>query len=105
MTETTFPFGNFMISIYKTTNQGSKTRSQLLQHIQPHEELSRDDLMKRSGLTYDQVRRQTRNLCIDGILRSQTKNGKRYYCLHQSFITRFGVSAVVLIVTWSVPVS
>jgi predicted ArsR family transcriptional regulator len=70
-----------MFSIYETTRQGEQTRSQLLKHLQPHESLSRDDLVQRSGLTYDQVRRQTKNLCIAGILESRLEQGKRMYQL------------------------
>jgi predicted ArsR family transcriptional regulator len=70
-----------MFSTYRTTQQGPKTRSHLLQHIQPHEELTRDDLAKRSGLTYDQVRRQTKNLCIEGKLQSRLERGQRFYRL------------------------
>jgi hypothetical protein len=96
-----------MRSIYETTNQGRQTRSHLLQHIQPGEELSREQLQQRSGLTYDQIRRQTKNLCIDGVLKSRIKGGKRWYRLCNSFIqpTRnIGVSVIVLFLAWSVPV-
>lgn len=82
-----------MISIYETTNQGQKTRLQLLQHILPDEELSRDDLIQRSGLTYDQVRRQTKNLCIEGVIKSRLEGGRRVYRLRQSFIHSSVVSA------------
>ncbi len=82
-----------MLSIYETTDQGRKTRSHLLQHISPHEELSREDLIQRSGLTYDQVRRQTKNLGMEGVLKSRLEGGKRLYRLRQSFIEGSVVSA------------
>ncbi len=67
--------------VYRITPQGDHTRSRLLDHIQPGEELSRDDLVQRSGLSYDQVRRQTRNLCLEGKLHSCLREGKRWYSL------------------------
>ncbi|HEY9660702.1 MAG TPA: hypothetical protein V6C65_19775 [Allocoleopsis sp.] len=67
--------------VYRSTPQGHQTRSLLLAHIRPHEELSRDDLVQRSGLTYEQVRRQTRNLCLQGTLHSTLRDGKRWYSL------------------------
>ncbi|OLP20091.1 hypothetical protein BST81_02310 [Leptolyngbya sp. 'hensonii'] len=67
--------------LYRITDQGQQTRSLLLQHIQPGEELTREDFMARSGLSYTQVRRQTRNLCIDGQLQSRLEAGKRVYSL------------------------
>ena len=81
-----------MISTYETTDQGRKTRSQLLAHIQPGEECTREELVNRSGLTYDQVRRQTKNLCIDGIIKSRLEDGKRIYQLRTKFIQQVSVS-------------
>jgi Fic family protein len=85
-------FGFFMNVLYRSTGKGQQTRSTLLQHIHPGEELTRDDLIRRSGLTYDQVRRQTRNLVTEGVIDSRISNGQRYYQLRQSFID----SSVVL---------
>jgi len=90
-----------MFSTYRTTGKGEQTRSHLLQHIHPNEELTRDDLVQRSGLTYEQVRRQTRNLVADGTIASRLSNGQRYYRLtsrsQSSFVhSRFG---------WQRPVS
>lgn len=82
-----------MFSIYRTTSKGKQTRSHLLQHIHPGEELTRDDLARRSGLTYEQVRRQTRNLVVDGTIESRLSNGQRYYRLRQVFIHSSVVSA------------
>lgn len=67
--------------VYRTTLQGHQTRLLLLEHIQPYEELSREQLVQRSGLTYEQVRRQTRNLCLEGTLQSTLRAGKRWYSL------------------------
>ncbi len=73
-----------MRSIYETTSQGKQTRSRLLHHLGSGEELSREDLVQRSGLTYEQVRRQTRNLVMEGILVSRLEAGKRVYSLAAS---------------------
>jgi len=81
-----------MISTYETTDQGRKTRSQLLAHIQPGEEYTREDLINISGLTYDQVRRQTKNLCIEGVIKSRLEGGKRIYQLRTKFIQEVSVS-------------
>ncbi len=87
-----------MISQYQTTSQGQQTRSQLLQHIQPGEELTREQLMIRANLTYEQVRRQTKNLCIQGTLESRIEGGKRVYKLRVRGIV------IALLITWSVSV-
>jgi len=81
-----------MISTYETTDQGQQTRSHLLAHIQPNEEYTREELVNLSGLTYDQVRRQTKNLCIDGIIKSRLEDGKRIYQLRTKFIQEVSVS-------------
>jgi predicted ArsR family transcriptional regulator len=81
-----------MFSIYKTTNQGKQTRAVLLRYIYPGETLTRDDLVQRSGLSYEQVRRQTGNLCLEGVLCSYLEDGKRVYRLRQSFIVPSVVS-------------
>jgi cell division inhibitor SulA len=90
-----------MFSTYRITNKGQQTRSHLLQHIQPHEELTREEWVQRSGLSYEQVRRQTNNLCIEGVIQSRMESGQRYYrlvpvgmnCNHQNFIQGSVVSA------------
>lgn len=88
-----------MLSIYETTAQGQQTRSQLLQHIAPGEELTREQLMSRANLTYEQVRRQTKNLSIQGVLQSRIESGKRVYRLRS-------VSGLIvaLLMAWSVSV-
>ncbi|MCU0526924.1 MAG: hypothetical protein MUF72_19105 [Elainella sp. Prado103] len=67
--------------VCRQTRQGHQTRSKLLQHLNPGEELNREHLTQRAGLTYEQVRRQTRNLCLEGKLRSRIQDGKRWYSL------------------------
>lgn len=95
-----------MISIYEQTQQGKQTRSRLLNHISPDEELSREDLVTRSGLSYDQVRRQTKNLCIDGVLKSRIEGGKRLYRLRVPGNLKQVVSVflVALAVSWAIGV-
>ncbi|NEQ28333.1 MAG: hypothetical protein F6K28_57010 [Microcoleus sp. SIO2G3] len=66
---------------YKQTSKGRITRSQLLDHIQPDEELTRDQWAERAGLTYEQVRRQTRTLVNIGRIQSRLENGQRFYSL------------------------
>jgi DprA winged helix domain len=85
---------------YRQTGQGAETRAQLLQHLgdQP---VSREELVAHSGLTYDQVRRQTRNLSISGEVVSRLEGGKRLYCLRQT-ASNFGVCALVLCMAWPV---
>lgn len=80
------------MNIYQITQQGQQTRSQLLAHIQPGEEYTREELVNLSGLTYDQVRRQTKNLCIEGIIKSRLEDGKRVYQLRTKFIQQVSVS-------------
>jgi hypothetical protein len=88
-----------MRSIYETTNQGRNTRSQLLNHISPGEELTREQFMSRANLTYDQVRRQTKNLSIQGMLQSRIEDGKRVYKL------RAGGLIIALLVACSITVN
>jgi hypothetical protein len=87
-----------MRSIYETTGHGEKTRSQLLQHISPGEELTREQIVSRSGLTYEQVRRQCSNLCSDGKLWGRLEGGKKVYKLRVSGII------IALLMAWSVSV-
>ncbi|KGF72253.1 hypothetical protein DO97_10880 [Neosynechococcus sphagnicola sy1] len=46
--------------------RGQHSRDRILEALQHHSDQSREDLMRQANLTYDQVRDQTRNLCIDG---------------------------------------
>lgn len=59
--------------------QAIEVRSQLLNCLQ--REMSRSDLMAQCGLTYEQVRRQTRVLSIEGFIESRIDKGKRLYRL------------------------
>jgi predicted ArsR family transcriptional regulator len=66
---------------YRQTNQGKQTRSQLIDTIRQYAGLTRNELVDVSGLTYEQVRRQTRNLSIEGIVQSRIEAGQRRYYL------------------------
>jgi len=90
-----------MCSTYRTTDQGQQTRSQLLAILQERNGLSRQELVA-LGLTYDQVRRQTKNLSMEGIIVSQ-RDGRqwRYFIKSSSLV---GTLCIVLIGSWSVPV-
>ena len=71
-----------MISTDQITMQGQKTRDQILEVLRNQDGLSREQICDR-GLTYAQVRRQTKTLVNEGKLRSTTGlNGKRYYFLN-----------------------
>ncbi|HEY9661028.1 MAG TPA: hypothetical protein V6C65_21445 [Allocoleopsis sp.] len=93
-----------MFSTYRITGKGQHTRSILLQHLHPDEELTRDHLVARSGLTYEQVRRQTKNLCIEGTIESRTVAGQRYYRLRRNFMVQVSSFLLVCLWGWSVPV-
>lgn len=94
-----------MISQYQNTQQGQQTRSQLVKCFDANNEFSRDDLVTLSGLSYEQVRRQTKNLCIEGVIKSRiSTNGKRIYQLRSSFIGKMGISAVCLFLACSIQI-
>ncbi len=80
-----------MLSQYETTGQGQRTRSRLIQCLEENGEMSREQLVN-CGLTYDQVRRQTKNLCIEGMIKSRLEGGKRIYQLRTKFIQQVSVS-------------
>ena len=67
------------------TDQGQQTRLRLLLHIAPGETVTRQQLMERSGLSYQQVRRQAKNLCVEGLLYSHLEDGKRVYSFGKNF--------------------
>lgn len=67
--------------MYRGVTRGEATRSQLLQAIAPGEKLTREQLAQRAGLSYEQVRRQTKNLCVEGVLQSSLEAGQRRYWL------------------------
>ena len=71
-----------MISLYQVTDQGKQTRDRILEILESGDGLSREEICDR-GVTYAQVRRQTKTLVNEGKLRSTTGlNGKRYYFLN-----------------------
>ncbi|KAM3093209.1 hypothetical protein ACKFKF_29740 [Phormidesmis sp. 146-12] len=80
---------------YRQTGQGAATRAQLIKHL-GNEPVSREELMERSGLTYDQVRRQTKNLSIANLIISRIEGGKRLYSL------RISVCLVAGLIGWAV---
>lgn len=96
---------------YRNTCQGHKTRSQILAILQQYNGLTRQDLVKQ-GLTYDQVRRQTKNLSIEGTIESRLEAGQRRYYLvapqrlreRQNFKALVSSFIIVLAFGWSVPV-
>lgn len=87
---------------YRTTNQGQQTRSQLLSILAQHDGLSRQELQQ-YGLSYDQVRRQAKNLSIEGAIASRLEGGQRRYYLVKP-LQMVGTFAVVMLMNWAVPV-
>jgi DNA-binding transcriptional ArsR family regulator len=77
----------FMLSIYEQTNQGKRTRSRILKILNETDGLTRNELVERSHLTYEQVRRQTQNLHIAGAIESRMIDQERRY-----FIKRVNVN-------------
>lgn len=75
-----------MLSIYQTTPKGKKTRSQLITLLKQQDGLTRNEIVERSTLTYEQVRRQTQNLVVEGVIISKTDSGQRRYFLRLSTI-------------------
>ncbi|NJR56443.1 MAG: hypothetical protein HC768_18950 [Acaryochloris sp. CRU_2_0] len=62
--------------------RGQHSRDRILAALQHQPNQSRDQLMQSANLTYDQVRDQTRNLCVEGLILSQIGDrGKRRYSL------------------------
>lgn len=72
-----------MLSAYQTTNQGQSTRSIILSTLKQADGLTRSELVERSGLTYEQVRRQTQNLNISGAIESRLVDGQRRYFIRK----------------------
>lgn len=70
-----------MFSIYKTTDQGPKTRSQLMEVLQQRDGLTRSEIVAASNgtLSYEQVRRQTENLIFERLIFSRREDQRRYY--------------------------
>jgi predicted transcriptional regulator len=70
-----------MLSIFQTTGQGKRTRSQVIETLTQQDGLTRNELAKASGLSYEQVRNQTANLISEGAIVPRTEQGKRRYYL------------------------
>lgn len=85
-----------MLSIYEQTKQGRGTRSRILAILNETDGLTRNELVKRSRLTYEQVRRQTRNLHIAGVIESRLVEGERRYYLKKSSNTSVLVGFLLL---------
>lgn len=85
------------------SDRGKSTRSQLLDTLTQQDGLTRNELVAASGLTYEQVRRQTKNLCIDGAIESRPDRtgARRYFIKTQSLVSSF---LLVCLLGWAVPV-
>jgi predicted transcriptional regulator len=68
-----------MLSIYELTPKGRKTRSQLIDVLHQQNGLTRNELVEKSGLSYEQVRRHTQNLVSEGRIKSAVIQGQRRY--------------------------
>jgi hypothetical protein len=61
---------------------GQHSRDRILASLQNQPDQSREQLILSTHLTYDQVRDQTRNLCIEGLILSKVGDrGERCYSL------------------------
>jgi predicted transcriptional regulator len=62
--------------------RGQNSRNRILASLQDQPDQSRDQLMQSANLTYDQVRDQTRNLSVEGLILSRMGDrGERRYSL------------------------
>lgn len=86
-----------MLSIYEQTKQGKGTRSRILAILNETNGLTRNELVARSGLTYEQVRRQTQNLHIAGVIASRSVEGERRYYLKKSSTAPVLVGLILLV--------
>lgn len=89
-----------MLSIYEQSNQGKKTRSCILAVLTETDGLTRNELVERSGLTYEQVRRQTRNLSISGAIESRLVDRERRYFIKSAKVnssTAIFLSALLIV--------
>jgi predicted transcriptional regulator len=80
-----------MLSIFQTTGQGKRMRSQVIETLKQQDGLTRSELAKASGLSYEQVRNQTANLISEGAIVPRTERGKRRY--YRSIFT-------LLLISW-----
>lgn len=83
-----------MLSIYEQTKQGKGTRSRILTILIQADGLTRNELVERSHLTYEQVRRQTRNLHVSGAIESRLVDRERRYFVKRVKLN--GSTAVLL---------
>ncbi|NJP12051.1 MAG: hypothetical protein HC866_23425 [Leptolyngbyaceae cyanobacterium RU_5_1] len=61
---------------------GQLARDHILAALQHQPDQSREQLIQSTHLTYDQVRDQTRNLCVEGLILSRIGDrGERRYSL------------------------
>jgi hypothetical protein len=61
---------------------GQLARDRILACLQRQPDQSREQLIRSTHLTYDQVRDQTHNLCVEGLVLSKVGNrGERRYSL------------------------
>jgi DNA-binding transcriptional ArsR family regulator len=90
-----------MLSIYEQTNQGRGTRSRILKILTETDGLTRNELVERSSLTYEQVRRQTRNLNISGAIESRLVDRERRYFIRATKVNPpTAVFLSALLVVW-----
>lgn len=92
---------HFMLSIYEQSNQGKGTRSRILAVLTETDGLTRNELVERSGLTYEQVRRQTHNLSISGMIESRLVDRERRYFIRRVKVN--GSTAIflsALLIVW-----
>jgi predicted transcriptional regulator len=65
--------------------RGQRSRDRILTSRQHQPDQNREQLMQSANLTYDQVRDQTRNLCVEGLILSHIgERGERRYSLRQT---------------------
>ncbi|MBD1845839.1 hypothetical protein H6F89_21005 [Cyanobacteria bacterium FACHB-63] len=63
--------------------------------------LTRNELVERSGLTYEQVRRQTRNLSISGVIESRlVDREQRYFIKRVKVNSSTAVFLSALLMVW-----
>jgi len=94
-----------MFSIYAVTDQGQRTRSQLMTVLSQQDGLTRNEIVQASSgtLTYEQVRRQTENLIFERQVYSQRDDsGQRRYFIKTR--QALGTLCLVPLGLWSVPV-
>jgi predicted ArsR family transcriptional regulator len=89
-----------MLSIYEQTKVGQGTRSKVLAALKQSDGLTRNELVAQSGLTYEQIRRQTRNLVIAGLIEWRDDDGIHRYYLKQPTPQKIPALALFLLIAW-----